>query len=103
MTTSRSFSFNGTHAVLTILLTCAASLARAQPPSAEPLGEITVTATMRELALIDVPASVSVLTPAIIGRGLDSSSASEMCRCGRVILHAGSGVTRGEKANIGSL
>lgn len=61
MTTSRSFSFNGTHAVLTILLTCAASLARAQPPSAEPLGEITVTATMRELALIDVPASVSVL------------------------------------------
>jgi iron complex outermembrane receptor protein len=61
VTTSRSFSSNGTHAVLTILLTCAASLARAQPPSAEPLGEITVTATMRELALIDVPASVSVL------------------------------------------
>jgi outer membrane receptor protein involved in Fe transport len=55
------FSRLGISAVLSIVLTCAAQLVDAQSRAAEPLGEITVTATMRESALIDVPASVSVL------------------------------------------
>ena len=61
MNVSRFFSRLGIGAALSIVLTCAAPLVDAQSRAAEPLGEITVTATMRESALIDVPASVSVL------------------------------------------
>ncbi len=61
MNASKVFSSLGIRAVLTLVLTGAAALVQAQSRAAEPLGEITVTATMRESMLIDVPASVSVL------------------------------------------
>lgn len=64
MNTSRSFSFPGLQAVLVVSLVLAAPSVRAQSTpshSAELLGEITVTATLRAEALANVPASVTVL------------------------------------------